>query len=416
MSAFPLYLWLVFKLLRRANRQAFFFAIAFALLIFAGVCRILATFGILPMNFIFNHGFAIASLLEATIFSLGLADRVLQIKMQRDSAQQESIERSQAYELQKDFSTLLNKITQKLHASESQEYESVVVNTFLKELKSKIHFLSAAAIYQVDTRLHIYTKTEHDKRKYTQVIKNNSLQIKRLCDINQPKQLEAQAPYNHMFVIPVSMRRHEWSCLILEVTEDFKLTSSMLDFLQHYATELIRCLLNIESLRLIKTQAEADNLTQLLNRGAIIDRLEFWLAKAKRQHDNLSIAFVDVDNFKLVNDNFGHEAGDYCLKALAKLLQEGLPETCIVGRYGGDEFLVILPEMTKGHAKSQLDKVQKRITPLSLEGKPCHYTISIGISDITATTKDSLELIREADKALYVSKNHGKDQINLAQD
>ena len=412
--AFPLYLWLVIKLLRQGNRQAFFFALAFALLIIAGVCRIFATFGILPMNFLFSHGFAIASLLEATIFTLGLADRVLQMKAQRDSAKKEFLESTQAYELQKNFSTLLNNITQKLHNTKSQDYETIVVSTFLKDLRKRIKFVSAAAIYQMDAKVQIYAASAQERQKFSQVIRDNSLQIKRICDLKTPKRLEADIIYEDMFIIPVAMRGHEWSCLVLEVDDDFRPTNSMLDFLQHYATELTRCLLNIESLRLIKTKAETDDLTRLLNRGAILERLELNLVKAQRNKDDLAIAFVDVDNFKSVNDEFGHETGDRCLKNLAHLLIEELPQNSVIGRYGGDEFLAILPKVNKLDAKHFLTIVSDKIIPMIVENKKCVYTISIGISELKADTKDRLQLIREADKALYASKDKGKNQINLA--
>ncbi|GAA4355084.1 diguanylate cyclase [Kangiella marina] len=414
-SAFPLYLWLVVKLLRKASRQAFFFALAFGLLILAGVCRILTTFNLLPETFIFNHGFAIASLLEATIFTLGLADRVLQIKLQRDNVKREFQERTQAYELQKEFSTLLNNITEKLHSSKPQNYEAMVVGTFLKELKKRVKFVSAAAIYQMDAQLHVFARSTFERQKYNQLIKDTSLQVKRLCDLNVPRRLEADLIYENMFVIPVAMRRHEWSCLILEVGDEFQPTESMLDFLQHYATELTRCLLNIESLRLIKSKAETDDLTRLLNRGAILEQLKLTLIRSQRSNDPLSIAFVDVDDFKAVNDNFGHESGDRCLKNLANLLLEELPHNCLIGRYGGDEFLVILPKIKQVEAKRYLTIISDKIIPLFVENKRCHYTISVGISGLKKETKDSLQLIREADKALYVSKSQGKNQINLAE-
>ncbi|MBV36457.1 MAG: hypothetical protein CMP47_13555 [Rickettsiales bacterium] len=412
--AFPLYVWVVFKLLRKGNRQAFFFALAFALLTTSGFLRALAIFGVLPLNFITAYGFAVASLLEATIFTLGLADRVLQIKAQRDDAQKESLERTQAYELQKEFSTLLNNINQKLHKTKAQDYETVVVRIFLKELAKRVKFVSGAAVYQMDTRLSLYTRSDTERQKFQQLINDSSLQIKRICDLDTPQKLETDILYDNMFIIPVSMRSHEWSCIILEVHDEFEPTESMLDFLQHYATELIRCLLNVKSLRLIQSKAETDELTQLSNRGATLERLGLQFMKALRSNQQLSIAFVDVDDFKSINDSFGHEAGDRCLRNLAKLLRDELPNTCTVGRYGGDEFLIVLPEMNKVEAKRYLEIVSAKIIPMIIEGQKCQYTISIGISDLKDTTKDKLQMIREADKALYVSKDRGKNQINLA--
>ncbi|GAA0212545.1 hypothetical protein GCM10009123_19780 [Kangiella japonica] len=412
--AFPLYIWVVFKLLRKGNRQAFFFALAFALLTTSGVLRVLAIFGVLPLNFITAYGFSIASLLEATIFTLGLADRVLQIKAQRDDAQKESLERSQAYELQKEFSTLLNNINQKLHKTKARDYEAVVVRIFLKELAKRVNFIGGAAVYQMDTRLSLYTRSEPERQKFQQLINDSSLQIKRICDLDTPQKLQSEVLYDNMFIIPVTMRSHEWSCIILEVHDEFEPTESMLDFLQHYATELIRCLLNVKSLRLIQSKAETDGLTQLLNRNAILERLELQFMKALRSNHELSIAFVDVDDFKEINDTFGHEAGDRCLRNLAKLLLDELPSNSTVGRYGGDEFLIVLPEVSKLEAKRYLEIVSAKIIPMIIESQKCQYTISIGISALKDTTKDKLQMIREADKALYVSKEHGKNQVNLA--
>ena len=102
------------------------------------------------------------------------------------------------------------------------------------------------------------------------------------------------------------------------------------------------------------------------------------------------------------------------MKNLAQLLIDELPENSVIGRYGGDEFLAILPKVTKLEAKHFLTIVSDKIIPMVVENQRCEYTISIGISELKSDTKDRLELIREADKALYASKDKGKNQINLA--
>ncbi|NVK21715.1 MAG: diguanylate cyclase [Kangiellaceae bacterium] len=418
LTGVPLYFWLMIRLIRQGNRQAIFFTLAFSALMISIVIRILYVLSFLPESFLFAHAFTITALLEAIFFTLGLADRVLQFQKQRDSAQLISKEKTFAYELEKDFASLLNKITRKLHNENPKDFEKVVISEFLNDLRLKIPFASAAAVYEMNQELHIFADSYKSNKNYNELVKQQVFTISNMCNKKQPNILKHYSePFNHdnsLYVIPVEMRNHEWSCMLLEIDKTFEITEPMLDFLQHYSTELIRSLINAQSLKTIRDKAEIDPLTRLFNRGSIIDRLERHLFASKQTGKTLSIAFIDIDDFKDINDSYGHEGGDKCLQKLSELLRTRLPKNTRSGRYGGDEFLIVMPDCNAQQAFERISSLKSSIIPVIVDDRLCQYTLSVGIASSTTSTSDIHELIRLADSALYSSKRDGKNTINVA--
>ena len=170
--------------------------------------------------------------------------------------------------------------------------------------------------------------------------------------------------------------------------------------------------------RHLKTMAQQDSLTKLLNSRAISKRLEEELIRAKRYHANLSCLMLDVDYFKVVNDKFGHQRGDQILKRVASVIKNSLRRSDIVGRYGGDEFFVILTETESKNAKIAAERIRKLISSLSFKFQkkiPLKITISVGISGYPSKeVKDFRDLIAQSDKALYLAKASGRDCIVLS--
>ena len=158
-----------------------------------------------------------------------------------------------------------------------------------------------------------------------------------------------------------------------------------------------------------------DSLTGLFNHTAIQDQLVLEVARAKRQGTSLAFAMVDIDHFKLVNDTYGHPAGDRVIKSLSRLLKQRLRETDVVGRYGGEEFAVILNNANGMAAVEVLDTIRKDFSQLHhfADGKEFSVTFSCGIADVFYFN-DSTKLGDAADKALYKAKHFGRDQVALA--
>jgi diguanylate cyclase (GGDEF)-like protein/PAS domain S-box-containing protein len=156
--------------------------------------------------------------------------------------------------------------------------------------------------------------------------------------------------------------------------------------------------------------AHHDLLTGLPNRALLHDRLDFILATARRRGGRAALLFVDLDNFKVVNDSLGHEAGDAVLKIIAERIPRVLRSVDVVSRHGGDEFLVVLPDLVSEQgAVLVAQKLLAVITePMQVEGQSLSVSSSIGISVFPRDGDNPRDLIKNADAAMYRAKERGR--------
>ena len=155
-----------------------------------------------------------------------------------------------------------------------------------------------------------------------------------------------------------------------------------------------------------------DALTGLYNRRHLDTMLEREFLRAKRYGSDLSVAIIDIDFFKKVNDTHGHICGDYILKEVAYLILENFRKTDIIFRYGGEEFVALLTETTLEKAKIPLERLRKSVEeyPFNFKGNDIKITISGGATEI-GDVENASEFLDNADKALYMAKENGRNQI-----
>jgi diguanylate cyclase (GGDEF)-like protein len=173
-----------------------------------------------------------------------------------------------------------------------------------------------------------------------------------------------------------------------------------------------------DALRLLAT---TDPLTGLYNRRQFDDLAVVELAKSLRYTRPMSVMMIDIDYFKRVNDNFGHSIGDLVLKAIAAIIKDTLRDADILGRYGGEEFVAILPETCEQTACVAAERLRQKIEQTSIDAPAgsIRLTVSIGVSDCFRSVEaDSIEhtlaeSIARADNALYQSKNSGRNRVTL---
>lgn len=162
--------------------------------------------------------------------------------------------------------------------------------------------------------------------------------------------------------------------------------------------------------------ANLDGLTGVLNRRSFMARLEEELAAARRHHTEYSLALLDVDHFKSVNDRFGHPAGDAVLVELGRRLKEALRTEDLVGRYGGEEFVVLLRQVPFANAQATAERIRALVeaTPFTLpDGTKLPVTTSIGLSRLLVD-KEIDGTLESADQALYQAKRNGRNQVWVA--
>jgi diguanylate cyclase (GGDEF)-like protein len=166
----------------------------------------------------------------------------------------------------------------------------------------------------------------------------------------------------------------------------------------------------------LRVLAQRDPLTQAYNRHHFWHIAHTEMARVRRYQRPLSIAMIDADFFKSINDQFGHDVGDCVLRAIVDTCHEGLRTNDVLARYGGEEFVVLLPETPREGAEVVMERLRERIaaTPVALDdGRKVHVTVSIGLAALDPKDQDFEALLKRADEALYTAKHNGRNRVEL---
>ncbi len=227
------------------------------------------------------------------------------------------------------------------------------------------------------------------------------------------------------------LRNRLWAVIVITVA--YLVYSSLADFIPQYWERIgfrpinrsiltlgtvIILLICLSGLALTEKMASLiirEALTGLFNQMYIRQRLEEEIYRSKRYNHLLSLLMIDLDNFKALNDRYGHTAGDHLLRYFSQLILETIRPSDIAARYGGEEFLIILPETTREEAQAVAERLRKRLSlyPFRIDSRKedVQFTISVGISTFPEYSQSGDELITLADMALYQAKKEGKNRV-----
>ncbi|MEP6548504.1 MAG: diguanylate cyclase [Gammaproteobacteria bacterium] len=163
-------------------------------------------------------------------------------------------------------------------------------------------------------------------------------------------------------------------------------------------------------------RAQTDPLTGVLNRRSLIERLDAACLRARARGLPIALLFIDLDHFKQINDSFGHQAGDACLRAIIDPIHAELRQSDVIGRYGGEEFVVILSSADAAAASPIAQRILERVASVRVDGygNPIRLTCSIGIAASDTLGVWGEHLIAQADAAVYVAKRRGRNQVQMA--
>ncbi len=168
----------------------------------------------------------------------------------------------------------------------------------------------------------------------------------------------------------------------------------------------------------LRFQATHDALTGLWNRGALLQLVNAEIVRAQRKSNSISLFMIDLDNFKRINDAFGHLTGDDLLREVARRLSLSVRAYDVLGRYGGEEFIVVTSELNSERPPQFAERLREAVcaVPISTSSQAVRITVSVGVVTASPAFNGSVEcLIHMADEALYLAKEKGRNRVELAQ-
>jgi len=167
----------------------------------------------------------------------------------------------------------------------------------------------------------------------------------------------------------------------------------------------------------LQTLSTTDRLTGLYNRGHWEESLKLEYARHSRYDTPATLVMFDIDHFKRVNDTYGHQAGDKVIQCVSETVREHVRDVDIAGRYGGEEFAVLLPDTAKAGGAIFAERLRKAVEAREVmhDGQRIRCTISLGVADLSHSMLDYKHLIERADQALYASKGNGRNQVSVAE-
>ncbi|CCO23129.1 GGDEF domain-containing protein [Maridesulfovibrio hydrothermalis] len=217
-----------------------------------------------------------------------------------------------------------------------------------------------------------------------------------------------------VLALPLISRGDKFGCLVMLCEKNIRLAKDQVSTLNAAVNHLSLALSNALMFNKIRTRADRDGLTRVFNRRSFDERLVEEFKRHQRLNTDLSLLMVDLDHFKLINDTYGHMAGDMVLEKVARLFESTFRSTDFIARYGGEEFVILLPHTNERHAHMLAKRVIKKIaaTTMSYQDKSFSVTASIGVSSARpGSFEKNNEIIRKADEALYEAKAQGRNRV-----
>ncbi len=218
-----------------------------------------------------------------------------------------------------------------------------------------------------------------------------------------------------LLVLPLLVHERVLGTLVLGSKQPNAFSLSVRPALEVLASHMAVSLSNARLLKRLEEQATTDGMTGLLNKRTLINEAEKRIKAAARFNKPLSLLVTDIDHFKKVNDTYGHDVGDVVIKGLGEVLRRIKRDTDVVGRFGGEEFVIVCEQTDEEGAVNLAERIRKELesTTFQTELGPLSVTCSIGVAPFPSAGRDWESLFKATDEAMYVSKRGGRNQVTV---
>lgn len=270
-------------------------------------------------------------------------------------------------------------------------------------------------VLEVSHLLHSSLVAEEILRKFATEI-SKEVRLDGMIFVNADEQLEVQIGDAERHTLGYTITLHNSQLGQLQLSRSEPFSDAEILILEDFTTALVYPLHNAFSYAQAIRSSFQDPLTGVSNRAALQHDLERECSLARRTNAPLSLLLLDIDHFKNVNDDWGHQSGDQALKTVASTISQSTRGSDMLYRYGGEEFLVILACTPVEGAMLVAERIRKNIEVIQIDSIKGSFkvTTSIGVSSLNEND-DSQSLIRRADEALYKAKHNGRNQVTAAE-
>ena len=390
------------------------------LTIAAGIARQLMLLGYVETLPWVRAGDQIALAGAMAILAVGVINRISDYRDQRDRDQLARLDSERRMQREAARSDLNATLQAKLRSCAEGDIEWTAFHLLLERLVPLVRADRAVALARgyrgqdVQVVMPVSRKAEVEA-----LVARRELALKRQAangiPLQQPVTAGDAGGVAMEALVPLPIRAPAWGMLLLEraggdgfTTEELALAG---EFIRLVLVHVDQALTSIQ----LRRSAELDALTGTFNRRTIDQWLVRSFSEAERDGQPISVLFVDMDHFKAVNDKYGHACGDHCLRSVAQALRAALGEGDLLGRYGGEEFIAVLPGRGGAAARQVGEQLRADVERQTLEwdGQPLRLTVSVGVATRLHDERPA-DTIDRADKALYAAKRGGRNCVHVA--
>lgn len=382
----------------------------------------LDTRGIVAGSLWAHYGYQAAITVCAAMVSVGLISRISKYREQRDREQRARADSERRMYREAVRSELLTALQMGLRSVGEDEIQPMAMRLLLDHLRRIVpadHVLAVVRGFHGRDTLAAHPGAALDElvERLSPRLPNLRQQLAINIEVQQPVTRSGEAtPVAIEAAVSLPVRAPSWGALVLERAGATVFHPDELSIARELARIAVLQIDEAFTALHLRHTAEVDSLTGALNRRSIDQALIRTFQESIRKRLPLSVLFVDIDHFKAINDQRGHGCGDYCLREIAKLIGEQLVDDDVFGRYGGEEFLVVLPGRQTEMARAIAEQIRVAIETADLRYKDqsLQLTVSIGVASQLAYEPQPGPAVERADKALYAAKRAGRNRVCVA--
>lgn len=397
------------KLVGLEDRSGYVYIVSWLALIFGAALNILASYKILPINNITLYAPRVGVIINVVLLSMSLGDRINAITAEKV-----------LQENQKKLLEKLHEVTKKITATTDINLISELVlksickitkvdNGMLLLKENGNYYVKAIEGYCSEKlKNKILYKLEEDIYFKSIISHKEVLILKNIKMSNYGIELH----FKNFVGFPIFEHENNIGAILLYSEELEFTTKSRYEILSNFIGQVGISIENAKLFEKVEKMATIDGLTKVYNRTHFLTLAE----TAIKKHKDISLIMLDIDYFKKINDTYGHLIGDVVLQELAVKVKGQFESKHIVGRYGGEEFLILLKDIKLEEAYKLAENLRKKIENMKIETnieELITFTISIGVANINKSILNIAQLIERADEAMYISKQKGRNKVSI---